>query len=33
MAVKANALYDYGSKTNIAFCQACGKMFVKRSNC
>jgi hypothetical protein len=32
MAVNANALDDYGGKTNIAFCQACGKAFIKRGN-
>lgn len=32
MAVNANALGDYGSKSNIAFCQACGKAFIKRGN-
>lgn len=32
MAVNANALEDYGGKTNIAFCQACGKAFIKRGN-
>ncbi|MGM9600807.1 MAG: hypothetical protein ACI3W5_04370 [Faecousia sp.] len=32
MAVNANTLDDYGGKTNIAFCQACGKVFIKRGN-
>lgn len=32
MALNANALDDYGGKTNIAFCQACGKAFIKRGN-
>lgn len=32
MAVNANAPDDYGGKTNIAFCQACGKAFIKRGN-
>lgn len=32
MAMNANALGDYGSKSNIAFCQACGKAFIKRGN-
>ena len=32
MAVNANALDDYGGKTSIAFCQACGKAFIKRGN-
>ena len=32
MAVNANSLDDYGGKTNIAFCQACGKAFIKRGN-
>ncbi len=32
MAVNANALDDYGGKTNTAFCQACGKAFIKRGN-
>ncbi len=32
LAVNANALDDYGGKTNIAFCQACGKAFIKRGN-
>lgn len=32
MAVNANALGDYGGKTSIAFCQACGKAFIKRGN-
>ena len=32
MAVNANALDDYGGKTNIAFCQACGMAFIKRGN-
>ena len=32
MAVNANALDDYGGKTNIAFCQACGKAFIKHGN-
>ena len=32
MAVNANALDDYGGKTNIAFCLACGKAFIKRGN-
>lgn len=32
MAVNANALDDYGDKANIAFCQACCKAFIKRSN-
>lgn len=32
MAVNASALDDYGGKTNIAFCQACGKAFIKRGN-
>lgn len=32
MAVNANALDDYGGKTNITFCQACGKAFIKRGN-
>ena len=32
MAVNANTLDDYGGKTNIAFCQACGKAFIKRGN-
>ena len=31
-AVNANALDGYGGKTNIAFCQACGKAFIKRGN-
>lgn len=31
-AVNAGALDDYGGKTNIAFCQACGKAFIKRGN-
>ena len=32
MAMNANTLGDYGSKSNIAFCQACGKAFIKRGN-
>ena len=32
MAVNANTLDDYRGKTNIAFCQACGKAFIKRGN-
>lgn len=32
MAVNANALDDYGGKTNIAFCEVCGKAFIKRGN-
>ena len=31
-AVNAGALDDYGGKTNIAFCQACGRAFIKRGN-
>lgn len=31
-AVNAGALDDYGSKTNIAFCQACGRAFIKHGN-
>jgi len=31
-AVNAGALDDYGGKTNIAFCQACGRAFIKRCN-
>ena len=31
-AVNAGALDDYGVKTNIAFCQACGWAFIKRGN-
>jgi len=31
-AVNAGTLDDYGGKTNIAFCQACGKAFIKRGN-
>ena len=31
-AVNAGALNDYGGKTNIAFCQACGRAFIKRGN-
>ena len=30
--INANALDDYGGKTNIAFCQACGKAFIKRGS-
>lgn len=30
MAMNANTLGDYGSKSNIAFCQACGNAFIKR---
>ena len=30
--VNAGALDDYGGKTNIAFCQACGRAFIKRGN-
>ena len=26
------AVNDYGGKTNITFCQACGKAFIKRGN-
>ena len=32
MAMNANTLGDYGSKFIIAFCQACGKAFIKRGN-
>ena len=32
IAVNAGALDDYGGKTNIAFCQACGRAFIKRGN-
>lgn len=32
MAMNANTLGDYGSKSIIAFCQACGKAFIKRGN-
>lgn len=31
-AVNAGALNDYGGKINIAFCQACGRAFIKRGN-
>ena len=31
-AVNAGALDDYGGKTNIAFCQACGRAFINRGN-
>ena len=31
-AVNAGALDDYGGKTNITFCQACGRAFIKRGN-
>ena len=31
-AVNSGALDDYGGKTNIAFCQACGRAFIKRGN-
>ena len=31
-AVNAGVLDDYGGKTNIAFCQACGRAFIKRGN-
>ena len=31
-AINAGALVDYGGKTNIAFCQACGRAFIKRGN-
>lgn len=31
-AVNAGALDDYGGKPNIAFCQACGRAFIKRGN-
>ena len=31
-AVNAGALDDYGGKTNIAFCQACGRAFIKHGN-
>ena len=31
-AVNAGALDDYGGKTNIAFCQACGRAFIKLGN-
>ena len=31
-AVNTGALDDYGGKTNIAFCQACGRAFIKRGN-
>lgn len=31
-AVNVGALDDYGGKTNIAFCQACGRAFIKRGN-
>ena len=31
-AVNAGALDDYGGKTNIVFCQACGRAFIKRGN-
>ena len=30
MAMNANTLGDYGSKSNIALCQACGNAFIKR---
>ena len=30
--VNAGALDDYSGKTNIAFCQACGRAFIKRGN-
>ncbi len=32
IAVNANALDDYSGKTSIAFCEACGKAFIKRGN-
>lgn len=31
-AVNTGALDDYGGKTNIAFCQACGRAFIKHGN-
>ena len=31
-AVDVGALDDYGGKTNIAFCQACGRAFIKTGN-
>lgn len=31
-AVDVGALNDYGGKTNIAFCQACGRAFIKSGN-
>jgi hypothetical protein len=31
-AVNAGALDDYGGRTNIAFCQACGRAFIKHGN-
>lgn len=31
-AVDAGALDDYGGKTSIAFCQACGRAFIKSGN-
>ena len=31
-AVDVGALDDYGGKTNIAFCQACGRAFIKNGN-
>ncbi len=32
MAVNTGMIEDYGGKVNIAFCQACGRAFVKRGN-
>ena len=31
-AVNAGAIGDYGGKTNIAFCAACGRAFIKHGN-
>ena len=31
-AVNAGAIGDHGGKTNIAFCQACGRAFIKHGN-
>ncbi len=32
MAVNAGMIEDYGGKINVAFCQACGRAFIKRGN-
>ena len=32
MAVNAGMLEDYGRKHNFAFCQTCGRAFIKQDN-
>jgi hypothetical protein len=32
VAVNSDALDDWGGKTTIAFCAACGEAFIKRGN-